>query len=905
MLSLRGTRTKYCAVPACQHVFVWDLRKGEKMFDLTGDQHEVTALTQSPDNQHLAVGYSDGTVRIFDLITGQTKITFSGHKSSVTALNYDQHGMRLVSGSKDTIVIVWDIVNEAGMYRLKGHKGVITQARFISTKNILITSSKDTFVKFWDLDTQHCFYTLVGHRTEVWDFVVTEDENRLITGSSDSELRVWRLRYAEHQVASPVVSKKPRLDDRLSAKSDDDDESEEGEIVNCEKMGSIMRQGRERVVSMTTDPTGKLFCCHGNDVSLELFSLNTEEEAQKHLHKRQKRARKKARDALPSEEMKNVELSVTDYMRRITTIKMGGKIKSFACRIEDGSAKILCQLTNNILQSFAIDIDEKKASAMGINKLTLPGHRTDVRTICFSSDNTAILSASAEGAKIWNRATLQCIRTMPCDYALCCCFAPGDRHVVIGTKTGKLQLFDIAAGNLLETIDAHEGAVWSICLAPNQRSLTSGSADKSVKFWDLELISDEQYSTVSKRLTLVESRILKVPEDVLCVKYSPNHKLLAVALLDNTVKVFFADSLKFFLSMYGHKLPVLCMDISSDSTLLATGSADRNIKLWGLDFGDCHKSLFAHDDSIMCLQFIPKTHMFFTGGKDGKLKQWDGDSFQHILTLDGHLGEVWCLSVSPSGNFVATGSHDKSLRLWEKTEEPLILEEEREMEREKESEEALGQNEEPVIPGETNKETGLAGKQTVETIKAAEKLMEALDLYKNEMHKLEVHKENCKAAQKELPSPALHPMFQAFGVDSPQKYVLEVVQKIRSSELEECLIVMPFSYIPELLHLLNAFISDGQQVELMCRCLFFLLRIHQGQVTSNQLLLPIIAKLQLSTVKAVTSIRDTVGFNMAGLKLLQRHIEDQEKVKFFADATDQYETKRKRKKKRAILAIKT
>ena len=33
-------------------------------------------------------------------------------------------------------------------------------------------------------------------------------------------------------------------------------------------------------------------------------------------------------------------------------------------------------------------------------------------------------------------------------------------------------------------------------------------------------------------------------------------KLLAVALLDCTVKVFFLDSLKFFLSLYGHKLPV-------------------------------------------------------------------------------------------------------------------------------------------------------------------------------------------------------------------------------------------------------------------------------------------------------------------------------------------------------------
>ena len=55
-------------------------------------------------------------------------------------------------------------------------------------------------------------------------------------------------------------------------------------------------------------------------------------------------------------------------------------------------------------------------------------------------------------------------------------------------------------------------------------------------------------------------------------------KLLAVALLDCTMKVFFADSLKFWLSLYGHKLPVLSMDISSDSTLLVSGSADKNLK---------------------------------------------------------------------------------------------------------------------------------------------------------------------------------------------------------------------------------------------------------------------------------------------------------------------------------------
>lgn len=38
-------------------------------------------------------------------------------------------------------------------------------------------------------------------------------------------------------------------------------------------------------------------------------------------------------------------------------------------------------------------------------------------------------------------------------------------------------------------------------------------------------------------------------------------------------------SLKFFLSLYGHKLPAISLDISSDSTLLISGSADKNIKV--------------------------------------------------------------------------------------------------------------------------------------------------------------------------------------------------------------------------------------------------------------------------------------------------------------------------------------
>jgi WD40 repeat protein len=57
-----------------------------------------------------------------------------------------------------------------------------------------------------------------------------------------------------------------------------------------------------------------------------------------------------------------------------------------------------------------------------------------------------------------------------------------------------------------------------------------------------------------RRLTLLHTRTLRMTDEVLCVKYTPNGKLVAVALMDATVKVFFTESLKFFLSLYGHKV---------------------------------------------------------------------------------------------------------------------------------------------------------------------------------------------------------------------------------------------------------------------------------------------------------------------------------------------------------------
>lgn len=54
-----------------------------------------------------------------------------------------------------------------------------------------------------------------------------------------------------------------------------------------------------------------------------------------------------------------------------------------------------------------------------------------------------------------------------------------------------MQLFELGSGDLLEDVPAHSGAVWSLDVAPDKRGFVTGSADHDVKFWEFELISDQ------------------------------------------------------------------------------------------------------------------------------------------------------------------------------------------------------------------------------------------------------------------------------------------------------------------------------------------------------------------------------------------------------------------------------
>jgi U3 small nucleolar RNA-associated protein 12 len=862
---------------ANEEVLCWDIKKGELLSRWHDPKckYQVTTIAQSKaDPDVFAVGYEDGSIRLWDSKIATVMIHLNGHRSAVTTLAFDKSGARLASGSKDTDLVVWDLIRETGEFKLRGHKDQITGLQFLEPESeeevgedgerifrnavgvshgFLLTTGKDALIKIWDLTSQHCIETHVAQTNgECWSLGMMQDGSGCITAGIDGELKVWTIDTAGLYAFSRQVE-------------------DSGDRRFLHDRGVLRRQGKDKALEISFHPRQDYFAVHGSEKAIEIWRIRTEEEVKKSLARKRRRRREKQAsdgqklvDEAADLEEKNEDMSsaeITDYFVPYVIVRTGGKVRSADWIKAKGSKAIqlLIATNNNQLEVYNIPIKDQgkktKNDEMPDYSRTLsldsPGHRADVRSLALSLDDRLLASASNGGLKVWNVRTKNCLRTFECGYALCCAFLPGDQIVVVGTKSGDLEMFDLISATMIDTVKAHEGPVWSLQVHPDGRSLASGSADKLVKFWNFEVVKEEVLGTkrTTDRLRLVHKRTLTgLNDDILSVRFSPDSRLLAVALLDNTVKVFFVDTLKLFLNLYGHKLPVLSMDISFDSKLIVTCSADKNIRLWGLDFGDCHKAFFGHQDSILQVGFVPHNqdgngHHFFSTSKDRMIKYWDGDKFEQIQRLDGHHGEVWGLAVSRTGSFIVTASHDKSIRVWEQSDEQIFLEEEKDKELEELYESTLTTSLER--DDDKDEEVGAPGKQTVETLMAGEKIAEALEIG---IADLQIMKEweEAKVTQPNMAPPPRNPLFMALGGISAEAHVLNTLQKIQAAALQDALLVLSFSMIPSLFTFLNIFATKAMNIPLTCRILFFMLKTHHRQIVASKTMRPMLDGIRVS-----------------------------------------------------------
>lgn len=893
----------------------------------------------------------------------QPALSFNGHRSGISSLAFESvpdgsvviPGISpsfLASGSNDGDVIYWSVVDSTGVFRVAAHTDAVTAVLLFHQKDstYIVSASKDSLVKVFNVDSQHCIQTIAQSRGEVWALQMDPTNSLLLTGSIGAEVRLYSF----------IGSSASTSD--IDEKAESDILSFQKESI-FQSLGHIQRSvATDRVssISCVTHAGERFVAVCAADKTAEIFRLRNTKQAEAHLKRREKRRlttiEKDAKELAEDENWNDsrteeyiadrkkeftITLDALDFMVSVRKLKMRKKLRSVTflhsstyIPVEKGQGidlQLLFQQRDNSLEIHSVTITgstknrrrkkieanltEEDSSRLDADKpideirklvtLDFPGHRNDVRSLSLSPNESTILSTSDGALKLWNIPTQKCIRTMRfTDYGLCTQFLGADGMIgAVGTKTGKIQIYELGSGFLIAEEKGHEGEVWTMCLddySYDAKHLITGGADKRVCFWSIADV------LVGKSGKLELVRVLEMPDQALCVRvaYGRDRPVILISMMDSTVRAYFLNNLEPYLNFYGHRLPVMSMDVSSDGLLLATGSADKTVKLWGLDFGDCRRSLRAHTESVLSVAFQPKTHYLFTGSRDGSLKYWDIDKFEFICEIEGQRGEIWSMSLSNDGEILATASHDRMIRVWRRTDEPLFLDEEKDKRMEEMFESKL--IEEDVVEARKAKkdnvgfmedalkaETSTAGKRSMDTVRAGEALIEALELCEEEETRL-------------ADEPDVPPNLKMLGL-SPDAYMLWTLERIKNADLEEALHILPLSSAVRLLEHLSRLLlptnrSSRLVIEILIRACLYLIKLHHSQICAGAADRKLISELYDSMQIQIERVRQRLGTNRAALYFWRNEMLDRDDAPFRDASARAYNIEKEKQKKAKELA---
>ncbi|KAH8740728.1 11x WD40 repeats containing protein of plant origin [Cryptosporidium ryanae] len=810
-------------------VRMWNIVTGAIIHVFHGHGKNITAIKFCRSGNYLSCGSFDTEVTLWDTLSGKGLYRFSGHLNEITDIEY-VHKLKF-----------WN--QEKSEFR---NKNVILE----DTPHLLITSSKDCTVKIWNIQSQICLQTLIKQKGEVYSILLNPLCNRLYTAGSSGEISIYRL--TSHATGLPEGVLYPN--DRVSESCEYFKTTSEDKTNLATYYGGIPRfQGNKyskvtKLIPKWSDMTeldrlsvyddfhGNIFA-FTNSNTIEAFAYFNSKKIGQRIKKMVKRRLKDSKLELNSDNnvfAGNYELFplskvlLTDEDEMVGTRLLGVDFDSISnaliLGLGNNSIKY-ASFTEDYLNSIQekSDIDKKRTNykettidddtgidfaCRVVRRIEIEGHRGIPREICVSDDEKFIATFGDDSIKVWNMKGFKCVRTIIAENPVCGFIIPGNEYTISGTRQGSLQLHDIVNCKLIQSLDnIHDNSLQSIALSPDNSTFVSVAQDKKLNlyYFGMKKIPAGKKKTEDK-LSITLSKTLALSEEGLAIKYTHDGKYIIVSLLDNTIMVLYSDTLKQFLVLYGHSLPVSCLDVSHDNTILASGSADKTIKIWGLDFGNIQRSFHAHTECVTHVKFLRETHYLVSTARDGSLKIWDLDKGELITILHqkSTYGQVPIVSLALSydGDRIICGFLDRSLRVWFRTDQQLFLEEERE----KEQEEHI---EREILQGNTNDYIENAGsistmlrptRKTFETLKSTEKLMEVIDIAYNYYVELVKHrcfimnKTDTKNNEIQPPNAPLE-----IGELSIQEYILSFIQRISYNYLTEVVWSLPLLYAEKLL----------------------------------------------------------------------------------------------------------
>ncbi|TIA68970.1 WD40 repeat-like protein [Aureobasidium pullulans] len=458
-------------------------------------------------------------------------------------------------------------------------------------------------------DWDACLQTLEGHRDWISAICFSPDGKLLASASNDKMIRFWD---AKTGALHSTIQDDSHIAEAISF------------TPNNRLIGSAHSDGTIKLRDLGTQEVCKMFTGHSGKVNAIIFLGNEEllaSASDDHTIRLWNTATSLTLFLLKGH---------TDTVEKLAASKDG---KLVASGSSNGEIRLWDAVTGELRRAFK-------------------GHSTSVRAITFMHDYTTIASADKDcWINLWEVPTGSLKRQFGSrQWASRSSFSPDGKSFAAGGNSRRpIALFDTAMGSPCSLFMGHGQYVNTIEFSPDSRMLASGSYDRTVKLWDVSIVSSHD--------------IGDTPE-LTAITVSPRGNLVTASQtgpIDLWSKLDLWSTHTGRLMLQGHAFA-----FNQDEDTIAWALDDHNINLQDLVTGAPPLTLYGYVGSAPRLAFSPDGKLFVSISSDRTVNLWDAETGA-LCNKFSCTYEILEATFSPDSVFLAIVLTNHTVELWSMT----------------------------------------------------------------------------------------------------------------------------------------------------------------------------------------------------------------------------------------------
>jgi WD40 repeat protein/transcriptional regulator with XRE-family HTH domain len=570
---------------------VW--RDGRKMLHLAWQAHSaaVQALSISPDEQVLATGSWDGTLKLWNLESGAL-LWMGQHSSSVQRLAFTPDGRTLASGGDDAVIHLWEVSTGTHLQTLSGQSSPVYALAWSPDGNLLTSGNFDGNMYLWEMQGRQAAHPdtathiLTGHRGPVWSVAFSPDGRILASGSFDQTVKLWDV-------------------ERLEGRETLTGHTAPVNAVAWSPDGRLLASGsRDQMIWLWEIERGSYrMALHGHTAVIHALAFMSG-----------------SRNLLSGSE---------DGTLRLWDVERGQcmrVIQGYAVTLYDVAWNAAGTQLASAGSDTLVTIWESDGKA---SPRLLRGHSWIAYGVAWSSDGRLLASSGLDNAvQVWEATTNAEVQTLRDPNHFDTSFfgmawSPDSKFLASGSYQRGVQVWEVSTGIRRWVGHGQPTTIRRVAWSPDGTRLASCGYDGSLILW--EAATGTQHARLQGHRGMVMS-----------VAWSPDGTCLSSGgggRGSGELFVWDARSGEPLHMLSGLSEIVYALAWSPTGTLLISGSSDGMLHWWDVERGECVQALQAHQGTVQSLKVSPDGRLLASGGDDGAITIWELASGKQLRTL--------------------------------------------------------------------------------------------------------------------------------------------------------------------------------------------------------------------------------------------------------------------------------